>query len=358
MAAIERIWAAGDAIAPIDLRLPTAERRRVMAALAPTAVLEDDGEIRSLDQGRPVDDGDAAVVATSGTTGEPKAAVHTHASIEASALATSAALDVNPASDRWLACLPLAHIGGLAVVMRSLVTGTGLEVHQRFDAAAVDRAVEDGVTLTALVTRALAQVRVAGFRRIIIGGAAPPPDRPPNVIATYGMTETGSGIVYDRVPLDGVEIRIGGGEEDGSGEVLLRGPMLFRGYRHDPDPFVDGWFPTGDVGRLDDGRLSILGRRDDAIVTGGEKMWPGRTEAILGRLDSVAEVAIVGRPHPTWGHLVTAVVAPTDPAAPPSLGELQDAIGETLPVWYRPRGLELRDELPKTTLGKIRRDAI
>ncbi|MGI9615150.1 MAG: AMP-binding protein, partial [Acidimicrobiales bacterium] len=206
--AIKRIWDAGDAIAPIDLRLPPAERERVMAAITPTAIVEEDGEIRSLDGGQPVEDGDAAVVATSGTTGEPKAVIHTHSSIEASANATSTALGVDPTSDRWLACLPLAHIGGLAVVMRCLVTGTDVEVHDRFDPAAVDRAAADGATLVSLVTRALTQVRAEGFRRIIIGGAAPPPDRPPNVIATYGMTETGSGIVYDRSPLEGLELSI------------------------------------------------------------------------------------------------------------------------------------------------------
>jgi O-succinylbenzoic acid--CoA ligase len=332
-----------------------------MAAIAPTAIVEDDGEVRSLHGGRPVEAGDAAVVATSGTTGEPKAVVHTHASIEASALATSAALDVDPADDRWLACLPLAHIGGLAVVMRSLVTGTEVEVHDRFDPIAVGRAARDGATLVSLVTRALSQVRADSFRRIIIGGAAPPPDRPANVIATYGMTETGSGAVYDRAPLDGLELAIDASpNEDGdpSGEVLLRGPMLFRGYRHDPDPFTDGWFATGDIGRLDDGLLTIHGRRDDAIVTGGEKMWPARAEAILAKLESVAELAIVGRPDPEWGHRVEAVVVPTDPTAPPTLAELQEAVTGTLPVWYRPRDLELRDELPKTSLGKVKRDAL
>ncbi|MGI9615776.1 MAG: ANL family adenylate-forming protein, partial [Acidimicrobiales bacterium] len=267
---------------------------------------------------------------------------------------------------------------------RCLVTGTDVEVHDRFDPAAVDRAAADGATLVSLVTRALTQVRAEGFRRIIIGGAAPPPDRPPNVIATYGMTETGSGVVYDRSPLEGLELSIATPTDDspridsplddsgsrdwgsgdsgsgdwGSGEVLLRGPMLFRRYRHEPEPFVDGWFPTGDIGRFDDGLLTILGRRDDAIVTGGEKMWPARAEAILGRLASVDEVALVGRPDPDWGHRVVAVVVPADPAKPPGLDVLQEAIVETLPLWYRPRDLEVRETLPKTSLGKIRRDEL
>jgi len=356
--AIRRVWDAGDAVAPIDLRLPPSERRRVTAALAPTDVIEDDGEIRSLGDGRPVEAGDAAVVATSGTTGEPKAVIHTHDSIAASALATSAALDVDPAADRWLACIPLAHIGGLAVVMRSLVTETDVVVHDRFDPTAVDQAAEDGATLVSLVTRALAQVQANAFRRIIIGGAAPPPDRPPNVTATYGMTETGSGVVYDRKPLDGLDITIDSSDHDGSGQVMLRGPMLFRGYRHDPDPLIDGWFSTGDIGRFDDGLLTIHGRQDDAIVTGGEKMWPARAEAILGRLHTVAEVALIGRADPEWGHRVVAVVVPADRAALPTLAELQEAVAEQLPVWYRPRELELRSELPKTSLGKIRRDAL
>lgn len=349
--AIERVWADGDAIAPLDLRLPRAELDRVLAALAPGAVIEADGDVRSLEGGRPLEPGDAAVVATSGTTGEPKAVIHTRESVAASAAATAAALDVDPATDRWLACLPLAHIGGLAVVMRSLVTGTPVEVHDGFDPDAAIAAAERGATLVSLVTRALNQVPAEAFRTILIGGAAPPPDRASNVIATYGMTETGSGIVYDRVPLDGVEIDI-----DRSGEILLRGPMLFRAYRHDPDPMVDGWFPTGDLGHWDeDGLLRVEGRRGDVIVTGGEKVWPARIEAVLATHPDVAEVALTGRPDADWGHRVVAVVVPRDNTSPPSLEELRELVGSHFPAWCEPREVVLRAGLPRTNLGKVRR---
>ncbi|MEM7272427.1 MAG: AMP-binding protein [Actinomycetota bacterium] len=251
--AIKRVWDAGDAIAPVDPRLPDGERRRVLDVLRPGAVIGPDGHRVAMPDGVPVDDGDALVIATSGTSGQPKAVIHTHDSVAASANATSAALAVDPAADRWVACLPLAHIGGLSVVLRSIVTGTPVEIHDRFDAATVLAAARDrGATLVSLVTRALAQVPADAFRTVLIGGAAPPADRPPNVVATYGMTETGSGVVY-RDPggpsrlLDGLDASIGPPDAPvvpgGEGEIHLRGPMLFRGYRFLDDPFVDGWFP-------------------------------------------------------------------------------------------------------------------
>lgn len=365
--AIRRVWDTGDAIAPLDHRLPRPEAEKVLAALAPDAIIEADGERRSLaghqpwdhsghhQAMRPLADGDAAVIATSGTTGQPKAVIHTHSGIEASAYATSKALAVDPDSDRWLGCLPLAHIGGLAVVMRSLVTGTQVEVHDGFEPQAVIDAARRGATLVSLVTRALAQIDPAAFRRILIGGAAPPPDRPANVIATYGMTETGSGVLYDQTPLDGLEIDIT--DDD---EIRLRGPMLFRAYRHDPDPFdADGWFPTGDLGQVDNnGVLSVHGRRGDVIVTGGEKVWPAPIEGVLGQHPQVAEVALVGIPHPEWGHEVVAFVVPSNHDTPPQLEPLRTLVKQQFGPWCAPRRLELVTALPKTALGKVKRDEL
>ncbi|MEM8925648.1 MAG: AMP-binding protein [Actinomycetota bacterium] len=353
--AIRRVWDDGDAIAPLDPRLPRAAAEDVMAAIAPSAVIDHDGERRRLDGGLPVADGDALVIATSGTTGRPKAVIHTHDAIAASARATSLALDVDPATDRWLACLPLAHIGGLAVVLRAIVTDTPVEVHDGFDPDAVIDAAKRGATLVSLVTRALVQVPHDAFRTILIGGAAPPPDRPANVIATYGMTESGSGVVYDRHPLDGVEIEIGPDEA-----VLLRGPMMFRAYRHDPRPFdADGWFDTGDQGTIGpDGRLAVFGRRGDVIVTGGEKVWPAPVEAFLAERADIAEVALVGRPDPEWGHRVVAAVVPTTPGVAPDLDDVRRAVKERFGVWCAPRAIELHAVLPKTSLGKIRRSAV
>ncbi|MPY94109.1 MAG: AMP-binding protein [Acidimicrobiia bacterium] len=317
--------------------------------MAPTLVAEPAGEARR--RGRPVEAGDALVVATSGTTGEPKAAVLTHTAVAASAAATSARLGIDPARHRWLACLPVAHIGGLAVVARALVTGTPLEVHPGFEARAVEAAARAGCTHVSLVVTALARLDPSVFERIVLGGSAMPAVRPANVTATYGLTETGSGCVYDGFALDGVEVRVVGGE------VQLRGPMLLRGYRDGRDPKdAEGWFGTGDEGSLGPGgRLSVLGRRGDVIVTGGQKVWPDPVERVLGGLDGVAEVAVVGRPDAEWGEVVTAVVVPADPAAPPHLGRLREAVKAELAPYCAPQRLELAASLPRTTLGKLQR---
>ncbi|MGH9235043.1 MAG: class I adenylate-forming enzyme family protein, partial [Acidimicrobiales bacterium] len=300
----------------------------------------------------PIEPGDALVVSTSGTTGEPKAAVLTHEAVTASALATSHRLGVDPSTDRWLACLPLAHVGGLSVVTRSLLTGTPLTVHADFDVAAVEQAARDGCTLTSLVPTALRRIDASRFRAILVGGQAPPADRPGHVIATYGMTETGSGVVYDGRPLDGVEVRVV------DGEVQVRGPMLLRAYRDGTDPRTpDGWYPTGDAGEWDAGagRLRVFGRTGDLIITGGENVWPAAVERALGDLPAVAEVAVVGAPDPEWGRRVVALVVPADPADPPSLDALRDAVRRELPAYAAPREVRLVTALPRTALGKVAR---
>jgi O-succinylbenzoic acid--CoA ligase len=338
-------------VLPIDPRLP----RPAVEVL-----------LHALRVGEPVEDGDALVVATSGTTGEPKGVVLTHDAVRASAMATSARVVVDSDRDTWLACLPLAHVGGLSVVTRALVTGTPLVVHPGFDAHAVERAaVEEGVTLVSLVATALRRVDPSLFRTIVLGGSAAPAVRPANVVATYGMTETGSGIVYDGSPLDGVDIDIavdggvgtGGG---GTGEISVRGPMLLRCYRDGRDPKdADGWYRTGDVGSwLPDGRLEVRGRIDDVIITGGENVWPDAVEAVLAALPSVHEVAVVGRDDDEWGQRVVAVVVPSDASAPPSLDEVRGAVKEVLGAWAAPRAMELVDTLPRTSLGKVRRGAL
>jgi len=335
---LRRAWDAGDAVVPLDPRLPGPARDRLLAAARP---------------GESVEDGDALVVATSGTTGEPKAAVLTHDAVAASARATSARLAVDPGRDRWLACLPLAHVGGLAVVTRALVTGTPLTLHDGVDAAAVEAAAATGgCTLVSLVPTVLARLDASGFRTVVLGGSAMPPDLPANAVTTYGMTETGSGIVYDGVPLDGVEVRVA------DGEIRLRGPMLARAYRDGTDPRDrDGWLPTGDAGAWDAeaGRLRVFGRTDDVVVTGGENVWPAAVERVLARHPAVAEVAVVGRPDPEWGQVVVALVVAADPADPPSLLDLRDAVRAELPAYAAPRQLDLVPDLPRTASGKVAR---
>lgn len=339
VAGLTRAWADGDAVFPLDPRLPAPSRAAVLAAARP---------------GQPVAAGDALVVATSGTSGEPKLAVLTHAAVAASAHATSEWLEVDPSRDRWLACLPLAHVGGLSVVTRSLVTGTPCTVHDRFDAAAVDAAAAAGCTLVSLVPTALARIDASRYRAILLGGQAPPTELPAHVIATYGMTETGSGVVYDGVPLEGVELRV-----DHNNQIHVRAPMLLRAYRDGTDPRDgNGWFPTGDVGALVDGVLQVHGRRDDLIVTGGENVWPAAVERALLTHPGVVEVAVVGRPDPEWGQQVVAVVVPTDSSDPPSLDALRAHVKASLPGHAAPSVLELAATLPRTTSGKVRRRAL
>jgi O-succinylbenzoic acid--CoA ligase len=305
----------------------------------------------------PVAQGDALVVATSGTTGDPKAVVLTHEAVAASAAATSARLGVDPGRDRWLACLPLAHVGGLSVVTRALATGTPLVVHDGFDAAAVGAAAtgREPVTLVSLVPTALARVDPTRFRHVVLGGSAMPDHLPPNAVTTYGMTETGSGVVYDGTPLDGVDVRVVGGQ------VEVRGPMLLRCYRDGTDPKdAAGWLRTGDAGAWDAaaGRLRVFGRVGDMIVTGGENVWPVAVERALATHPQVREVAVTGRPDAEWGRRVVAVVVPADPADPPSLAALRDAAKAELPAYAAPRELVLADALPRTSLGKVARSRL
>jgi O-succinylbenzoic acid--CoA ligase len=347
--ALRAAWDAGDAVLPLDLRLPAPARAAVLEALKPSWLVDEDGR-RPLAGGEPVDDGDALVVPTSGTTGHPKGAVLTHDAVRASALATSERLGVDPAHDTWLACLPMAHVGGLSVVARALVTGTPVVVHPGFDAAAVEAAGAAGATLVSLVATALRRIDPGRWRRIVLGGSTPPADLPPHVSTTYGMTETGSGVVYDGVPLDGVEVRTV------DGEIHLRCPMLLRAYRLGPDPRdAHGWFATGDLGTWDGERLAVAGRAGDLIITGGEKVWPHEVEAVLVRHPGVAEVAVAGRPDEEWGQRVVAFVVPAAAGAPPGLEELRGLVKEELPAWAAPRQVVAVEALPRTALGKIRR---
>jgi o-succinylbenzoate---CoA ligase len=334
---LRRSWDAGDAVLPLDPRLPPPARDRILGAARPD---------------EPVADGDALVVATSGTSGDPKAVVLTHEAVHASARATGRRLGVDPASDRWLACLPLAHVGGLAVVTRAILTGTPLTVHDGFDPARVEAATRgpDRCTLASLVPTMLRRMDPAGFRTVVLGGSAMPPDLPANAVATYGMTETGSGVVYDGVPLDGVDVRVV------AGQIELRCPMLLRCYRDGTDPRdADGWFSTGDAGAWDEaaGRLRVFGRIDDVIVSGGENVWPVAVERALATHSGVSEVAVVGRPDPEWGQRVTALVVPADQAQPPTLDELQAVAKRDLPAYCAPRELVLVTELPRTGSGKL-----
>jgi O-succinylbenzoic acid--CoA ligase len=353
VAALQRVWDGGDAALPVDQRLPAPARHRMLEALAPGAVLGTAGLV-ARSGGRPVEAGDALVVATSGTTGPVKGVVLTHAAVEASARATTARLAVDPSRHRWLACLPLSHVGGLSVVTRALVTGTPLVVHPGFEAGAVMAASGPDV-LVSLVGIALRRIDPSAFRTVVLGGSAPPEDLAANVVTTYGMTETGSGVVYDGRPLDGVEVAIGD-----RGEIRLRGPMLLRAYRDGTVPLdAGGWLATGDAGAIGpDRRLHVDGRLSELIISGGENVWPSHVEALLRTHPLVAEVAVAGRPDPEWGEQVVAWVVPADPDRPPTLDGLRALVREQLAPWAAPRRLVLVDSLPRTAIGKVQRHAL
>ncbi len=357
--ALRRCWDDNDAVLPLDLRLSEPAVTQVLQALRPSVIVDASGCSASLPGGEPVEEGDALVVATSGTTGGPKGVVLTHRAVEASARATSARLGVDPSRDRWLACLPLAHIGGLSVLARAMVTGTPVEIQPRFAVDDARAAAQDrGATLVSLVPAALARLGSEGaalFRAIVVGGQQPPAGRPANVVATYGMTETGSGVVYDGAGLEGVEVSLH------SGEIWLRCPMLLRCYRDGTDPkTADGWFATGDAGEIDgDGRLSIQGRLDDLVISGGENIWPAQVEAVLRRHSSVLDVAVGGRPDSVWGVRLVAYVVPSpasqgvEPAA--ILADLRELVKEHLASFAAPRELIVVAQLPRSAIGKVSR---
>lgn len=342
---IRRAWDDGDAIFPLDQRLPALARTAVMNAVMPTRVATADNETQI--SGNPVESDDAVVVATSGTTGQPKAVVLTLDAVVASAHATSRRLNVS-SDDKWLACLPASHVGGLSVILRSIVTDTPVIAVPSFSVESYDTAARDGATLVSLVSTALQRVDSSKFRTIVLGGSRPPLDRPNNTVTTYGMTETGSGVVYDGVPLEGVQIDIR------DTVIHIKAPMLLRAYRNADSPFTsDGWFRTGDIGSFDNGRLTVEGREGDLIITGGENVWPEDVEAALRTSSFVADVCVAGIPDPEWGQQVTAWIVPHSVA--PSLEEIRSHVKQILPAHCAPRRIELISEIPRTALGKPRR---
>jgi o-succinylbenzoate---CoA ligase len=351
VAALQSAWDGGHAVLPVDQRLSAGAKAALLDRLKPTLVEGGSGPTRRPD-GVPTLAGDALVVATSGTSGAVKGVVLTHDAVAASARATSARLKADPGRDRWLACLPLNHVGGLSVVTRSLLTNTPCTVLPGFDRDAV-LAHSGPDVLVSLVATALSRVGPEHFRLVVLGGSSPPGGLAANVVTTYGLTETGSGVVYDGVPLDGVEVTI---DPDAS-EIRLRGPMLLRAYRDGKSPLDSaGWLATGDAGRFDaDGRLLIDGRLDDMIVTGGENVWPDPVEAALASHEGVREAAVAGRPDPEWGQRVVAWIVPANRSAPPGLAELRAVVAERVAPFAAPRQIVLMESLPRTSIGKVQR---
>lgn len=353
--ALRGAWERGDAVLPVSTAPADAELGSLLERTRPSLLIDGEGEHR-LAGGEPVAHGVALVVATSGSAGEPKGVELTHDALGASAAATAARLGAGP-DDRWLCCLPVHHVAGLMTVARSILAGA----EPAFESAS-------GATLVSLVPTQLVRLLDGGadlsrFRWVLLGGGPVPPvlvaratSAGARIVATYGMTETCGGVVYDGVPLEGVDVRAP------AGEIELRGPMLMRGYRLRPDlteaALRDGWLRTGDLGEIGaGGRLTVLGRRDEAIVTGGEKVAPAEVEAVLAGHPLVADAGVAGVPDADWGERVVAVVVPSGERAP-SLGELREFVKERLAAHKAPRGLVLAGRLPRTESGKLLRGAL
>jgi O-succinylbenzoic acid--CoA ligase len=352
---LREAWDAGAAVLPVDHRLTREEQDALIARARPTAIF-DGAQFLRLD-GSPVDEGVALVVATSGSAGEPKAAELTHDALRAAVLSSAERLGVG-ASDPWLCCLPVAHMGGMLVLLRHLILGADVEVQAHFDPVGVARSTAG---CTSVVPTMVTRIHAAGetirrFKVVLVGGAALDPALlEPPLVRTYGMTESCGGVVYDGRALDGVGVRIG--DDD---EIQLSGPTLMRGYRlSTSQPFTpDGWLRTNDAGVLSGGVLEVLGRIDDVIITGGEKVWPQEVEEVLRAHPLVSDVAVLGRADPEWGSAVTALVVPRDPAEPPSLDAVRAFAGERIARFKAPRAMELVSSIPRTTSGKIARRAL
>jgi O-succinylbenzoic acid--CoA ligase len=302
-----------------------------------------------------------SIIHTSGTTSRPKPVVLTYGNHHASARASAANLGVEP-DDAWLGVLPLFHVGGLQVLLRSAIYGTTAVLHDGFDADRVKAALEAGeVTLASFVATMVRRLRDAGWERAprlraaLVGGGPVPRDllewageRGLPLLQTYGMTETASQIVTATAgslsagrPLPGVELRT-----SPDGELLVRGPMVSRGALSD-----DGWLHTGDRGHVDDaGLLHVEGRIGDTIVTGGENVAAAEVEEALLSHPAVRDAGVVGRPDPEWGQVVTAYVV-ADPDV--SDEELIAHARERLAAYKLPKAIHRSDELPRNPAGKL-----
>jgi o-succinylbenzoate---CoA ligase len=296
------------------------------------------------------------VIRTSGTTGAPKAVELTFANHAASALASADALGIDPA-DRWLCPLPLHHVGGLNVLIRSAINQTTVVLHERFEVERVKAELESGaLTLASLVPTMLSRLRAAGLRRapglraIALGGGPIPAglldwaaESGIPVVPVYGMTETCSQIVAGSPgrPLRGVELELAP-----DGEILVRGPMVAPG-----ELGSDGWLHTGDLGRIDrEDRLHVLGRVKELIVSGGENVAPLEVEQALLAHPAVVDAGVAGLPDPDWGEAVTAFVVLREPA-----GDLRDWCRARLEPFKVPKAVHVVDELPRNSGGKLER---
>ncbi|MEA2155258.1 MAG: o-succinylbenzoate---CoA ligase [Solirubrobacteraceae bacterium] len=352
----------GAVAVPIDLRLSPAERRLRTAGCAaivgrPLAGLADEGEPPALTHDL---EATAIVVHTSGTTAGPRAVELTYGNWLWSALGSAAALGLDPA-DKWLCTLPLAHVGGLSILVRSAIYATTVVLHERFDAEAAADEVATRATLVSVVPTTLARMLDAGLRHppalraALVGGApitaallerAEAAGVP--TVSTYGLTEACSQVTTGGPALFCTRVRIGPARE-----ILVAGPTVAPGALA-----ADGWLHTGDEGALDaEGNLTVTGRAGDTIITGGENVAPAEVEAVLASHPAVAEAGVHGAPDPEWGQRVVATVV-LRAGKTASEDELRGYCRVRLAGYKVPRVFRFVPELPRTVSGKLLRRAL
>ena len=385
-AAARAVWAVlarGAHAVPIDPALPSAEARRRATAVGARFVLDVDG-LRPLEpaaapssHGSHLPDAAALLVFTSGTTGSARAVVLSLPALVASADGVVAGADLR-AGDVWLDPLPLSHVGGLGVLFRGARVGAETRLVDAFDPAAVARLLAGGAVSHAsfvarMVDRLLPfleseNLRASRLRCALVGGGRTDPEllrraraRGLPAVSTYGLSEAGSTVTLQRPtetvgaegdagwPVPGRLLRIGPDDE-----VQVGGPSLMTGY--DDGPPLDGWLPTGDRGRLlADGRLMVLDRRSDLVVTGGENVSPTEVEGLLRGVPDLLEVCVLGLPHPSWGQELIAVAVWRGAAGP----EVAQEALKAMAPWQRPRRwIQRRDPLPRNALGKLLREQL
>ncbi len=288
----------------------------------------------------PGDDDVALIVHTSGTTGAPKPVEISFGNIQANALGSAVALGLDP-EERWLCPLPLSHVGGLMVLLRSVIYGTTAVL------GPADRACDDDITIASMVPTQIHRLIESGarpgarLRHVLLGGAAATrrqleSDWP--VAETYGLTQACSQVTVNGRPLPGVGVELAP-----DGEILVTGPTVAGG----------GTLHTGDLGQLRrTGVLAIVGRKSDTIVTGGENVAPAEVEAALLEHPAVADAAVFARPDPEWGEAVTASVVLRERADPE---ELRAFVGERLARFKVPKAVEVAERLPRNASGKLLR---
>jgi o-succinylbenzoate---CoA ligase len=357
---------------PLNPRLASAELAAALDRAGPALVIGED-ELTTTEADLPLlgqHDLDAVhcTILTSGTSGRPRPVGLTYGNHLWSAVGSAFNLGVDP-RDRWLCCLPLHHVAGLQIVMRSVIYGTAAVIHDGFDPGRVGDSLErDGVTLISLVTTQLQRLLADGVdlsapRAILIGGGPVPREileeaiaRGARVIQTYGLTEAASQVTT--LALEDARRKLGSAGRPlltthlriQDGEILVQGPVVAPGSADE-----DGWLHTGDLGRIDEeGFLYVEGRLTDTIVSGGENVQPAEIEDALLRHPQVADAAVVGRPDPDWQEAVVAVVVPRDGVAiDPE--DLRVHCGRLLAAFKVPKRIEFATELPRTASGKLLR---